>query len=118
MHSINDEELEDFRVLLETLRNQLDQQIELGSSNAGVVTLDQSRVGRLSRMDAMQQQQMAESGLVQARRRLQDVKQALRRIDEGEYGICCQCDEVIAVGRLLIHPAARLCLQCQGNMES
>lgn len=78
------------------------------------VTLDQQSVGRLSRMDAMQQQSMdiAREGRRQAR--LQVLLAALGRLDEDEYGYCLRCGEDIAPARLDVDPAVTLCVDCAG----
>ena len=76
------------------------------------VELDQSRVGRLSRMDAMQAQQMA---LETGRRRKQQLKKiegALRRIETGDYGYCFICGEEIDARRLAIDPTVSRCMDC------
>lgn len=76
------------------------------------VILDQSSVGRLSRMDSMQMQQMA---LAAERRRetdIQRIESAIRRIDKGDYGYCVVCDEPIAQKRLDADPAVPTCLSC------
>lgn len=76
------------------------------------VELDQSRVGRLSRMDAMQNQAMA---LEIARRRdieLGRIGAALARLDDGEYGECLTCGEDIAPKRLELDPATPVCIEC------
>ena len=96
----------------------LERQIELktldeeGASWRDTVELDQQSVGRLSRMDAMQQQEMARA---EARRRTSDltrIDQALKRFEEDEYGWCAECGEPIAYRRLEIDPAAALCISC------
>ena len=76
------------------------------------VELDQQSVGRLSRMDAMQQQEMAQA---EARRRVSDLARieiAINRMAEDEYGWCAECGEPIAYKRLEIDPAAALCIGC------
>ena len=76
------------------------------------VELDQTSVGRLSRMDALQGQAMA---LETDRRRhvgLQHIDTALERIDAGEYGICQSCGDDIAAKRLDIDPTASVCIDC------
>lgn len=76
------------------------------------VELDQTSVGRLSRMDAMQQQAMATA---QSRRRagsLKAIAAALKRMDEHEYGWCEECGEEIPVGRLELDPCAPRCVAC------
>ena len=76
------------------------------------VTLDQEAVGRLSRMDAMQVQAMAEA---QSRRRAalrSRIHAALERIDEGELGYCLDCGEEIAEKRLEHDPSVTQCIKC------
>ena len=81
------------------------------------VELDQQSVGRVSRMDAMQGQAMALE--VKRRRELQQRKvvAALRRIEEGDYGYCLECDQEIDPRRLAFDPATTLCLQCAEEKE-
>lgn len=80
--------------------------------------LDQSRVGRLSRMDAMQQQSMARAEQTRRERVLARIEAALRRIDAGEYGDCGDCCEPVAPARLRLDPAAALCIDCAQRRES
>jgi DnaK suppressor protein len=92
----------------EELRALKDTSAEAGST----VELDQSMVGRLSRVDALQGQQMA---LATERRRdaeLQRIDKALARIDAGDFGWCLKCDEPIAPKRLELDPAAPYCIGC------
>ncbi len=81
------------------------------------VELDQARVGRLSRMDAMQQQAMSK-----ASDRLMDVERqriitALKRIESEEYGYCILCDEDIAIKRLEFDPSLLTCIVCAQKAE-
>ena len=81
------------------------------------VELDQQSVGRLSRMDAMQQQNMA---LAEERRRALRLKQiaaAFKRIEEGEYGYCVSCGDEIVLKRLELDPAAAVCTSCASARE-
>ena len=86
-----------------------------GREAAQTVELDQSRVGRLSRMDALQGQAMAQE--TQRRRELElaRIASALQRLDDGDYGDCLRCGEPIAAGRLESDPAATLCIDCAGR---
>ncbi len=80
------------------------------------VTLEQDNVGRLSRIDAMQLQAMA---LAQARRRKSErgaIDEALRRMDEGDYGYCRQCGEDIAPARLERSPSGTTCIECANQI--
>ncbi len=79
---------------------------------AGTVELDQQRNGRLTRMDAMQAQAMASAGRERARREMQRIDAALRRLEAGEYGDCLRCEEPIDPRRLIADPAATLCIDC------
>lgn len=82
------------------------------SESRGPVELDQTSVGRLSRMDAIQQQAMA---LATERRRagsMQRIEAALSRIERGEFGWCSHCGEAIAPGRLALDPATPNCVAC------
>ncbi|NDG37605.1 MAG: conjugal transfer protein TraR [Alphaproteobacteria bacterium] len=76
------------------------------------VTLDQQSVGRLSRMDALQQQSMELATEERRQQRLLALTAALRRIEAGDYGFCLKCDGDIASGRLAVDPAVTLCIDC------
>jgi DnaK suppressor protein len=78
------------------------------------VALDQQSVGRLSRMDAMQGQAMAQEAERRRIQRLHLIEAALRRIEEGDYGLCVECDEEIAPKRLDLDPAVATCIRCAG----
>jgi DnaK suppressor protein len=79
--------------------------------------LDQSRVGRLSRMDAMQMTEMAAASERRNQQRLQRIEAALTRIEAGQYGLCLSCEEDIAPRRLASDPAATLCIACATARE-
>ena len=112
---MNEAEIEQLRQDLLRLRSEL-QELEEATRDADEpVELDQARVGRLSRMDAMQAQQMA---LEAARRRQQQrlkIEGALRRIESGEYGYCFVCGEAIDVRRLSFDPTNTRCMECVGK---
>jgi DnaK suppressor protein len=82
-----------------------------------VVELDQTRVGRLSRMDAMQLQAMAKAGQARARLELGRIDAALRRLEEGTCGECLDCGEAIAERRLDANPTADRCVGCAEARE-
>lgn len=107
-----------FRALLLERRAAIESVAEDGRRAARTVELDQTRVGRLSRMDALQQQAMQ---LEACRRRdgeLARIASALRRIEMGEYGNCLECGDPIAEGRLEVDPAGTLCVGCARKLES
>jgi DnaK suppressor protein len=82
-------------------------------SAGATVELDQQRVGRLSRMDALQMQAMAQAEARRAQFQLRMIAAALKRIETGEFGYCQNCDEEIAIGRLEANPSTPLCI---GNL--
>ena len=115
--SLTTSEIQRFAELLTRLQQDLQAQYLLGQAAAAPVVLDQSKVGRLSRMDAMQQQNMAQSNSRQIEQRLRRVARALDKIKTGEYGYCDTCGEDIASARLQVQPEANLCLTCQTQAE-
>lgn len=84
---------------------------------AQTVELDQTRVGRVSRMDALQAQAMAKESERRRLLALQRIDTALQRIEDGDYGYCLSCDESIMANRLEVDPAAPLCIDCASKAE-
>jgi len=76
------------------------------------VELDQQSVGRLSRMDSLQNQHMSQNLQERERARYGAIRAALERIETGEYGICTGCGEQIDPGRLVVVPEAEHCPDC------
>ncbi len=87
-------------------------------ASSETVELDQTRMGRLSRMDAMQLQAMAKAGQARAKLELARIDAALRRLEEGDYGECLDCGEAISKGRLEANPTATRCVDCAEARES
>lgn len=109
---MNDSQIEQFRNLLNEMRQRLIAQDKIAQDSQKTVVLDQQSVGRLSRMDALQQQAMANA--TQARRGLQSLRidAALIRLNEGEYGYCAGCGEDIPIKRLGLDPTVATCVSC------
>jgi DnaK suppressor protein len=102
-----------------TVRARLEARLaELRALSAGsedsreVVELDQSRVGRLSRMDALQMQAMAQATEQRRELEIARIDAALKRLDAGDYGYCLSCGEEIALARLDLDPAIPTCVDC------
>ncbi|MEM6587980.1 MAG: TraR/DksA family transcriptional regulator [Pseudomonadota bacterium] len=110
--NVNDAELTAFRKLIQTRLSELAAEDDLGLSGQATVALDQQAVGRLSRMDALQNQAMAKA--TGARRQAERTRllAALTRMDEGEFGYCEECGDDIAPRRLRLDPSARQCVDC------
>ncbi|SEO50955.1 transcriptional regulator, TraR/DksA family [Salinihabitans flavidus] len=109
---MNDEELARFRALIESRLRELEQENARGETGQSVVTLDQQSVGRLSRMDALQNQAMAKAQQVRRDTEAKGLRTAFLRIEEGEFGYCIECGEEIARKRLEFDPAATRCISC------
>ena len=104
---------------LETYRNRLRSEIaSLDAEDAdsaderGIVMLDQQSVGRLSRMDAMQRQAMAEATKRRRSARRQRILAALKRIENGEFGYCHDCGDDLDPARLDLDPTVPRCVSC------
>ena len=86
----------------------------LSSLNESAKPVDlENPIGRLSRMDAIQQQQMSLHAKQRAELELQQIESALKRIDDDEYGICLKCEEEISAKRLEAKPETPFCVDCQ-----
>ncbi|HCR1517626.1 TPA: TraR/DksA C4-type zinc finger protein [Pseudomonas aeruginosa] len=107
-----------FKALLEQRAAELNRLLEDAESRPQSVELDQSKVGRLSRMDALQQQAMSDAIRSRAQHERVRLQLALKRWQAGEYGWCSQCGELIASGRLEFDPATPFCITCASRTES
>ncbi|MBX7458585.1 TraR/DksA C4-type zinc finger protein [Qipengyuania sp. 1NDH17] len=93
-------------------REALEAEDAANADSRDTVELRQDSVGRLSRMDALQQQAMAQAT---ARRRVAErarIEAALARLDEGEWGWCTACGNEIAEKRLAHDPSVARCVEC------
>ena len=105
-------DLKKFKNRLKEARDELLVLETLTKDGRKPVELDQTQQGRLSRMDAIQLQEMA---LEQNRRREFEIKRidaALKRIEDGEFGFCNNCGENIPLKRLEVSPSTPLCVDC------
>jgi DnaK suppressor protein len=109
------DQLDAFRQALISLREEIEQLKNASREATGTVELDQSKVGRLSRMDALQAQQMAQETARRRQLQLQKIDSALRRMDAGDYGYCLICGDGIVVARLNFDPASTRCVGCMDN---
>ena len=85
---------------------------ELNNDASNTVELDQQSIGRLSRMDALQQQAMAKAMAVRKQNEKRSLEQALYRMNQGNYGDCIDCGEAIELKRLKLKPSVLKCLDC------
>ena len=99
------------------LRDELQKLLADSSDGAQPVSLDEP-IGRLSRMDAMQQQSMVQANRRTAQTRLTRIETALRRCANDDYGLCANCEEEIGYARLKAQPEAPFCIDCQSSKET
>ena len=109
---INDAEIEVFGQQLLAERDALMLEDDQGAEDRKTVVLDQSSIGRLSRMDAMQRQAMAEATHRRRTARKGRIEAALLRIKDDAFGYCVACGEDIAPERLALDPTTPTCLSC------
>jgi DnaK suppressor protein len=118
-----------YRDKLTDLRQELLKENQTSNEATKTVELDQSKVGRLSRMDAMQSQAMAvetkrrrEIKAVETKRRreikMHRVESAIKRIEQDEFGYCTHCGLEINPKRLEFDPTALLCIDCARSGEN
>ena len=91
---------------------------QAASSATDTVILDQSTIGRLSRMDAMQGQAMAQATALRRTQEIHELQQALSRIEQDCFGECSECLELINPRRIAHNPAVTLCLTCASAAET
>jgi DnaK suppressor protein len=116
--SANELDLDYFRQKLVRVRDELLAMVESGKQAAEIVELDQSKVGRLSRMDALQAQAMSNASNRRRELKLQSIASALTRIERDEFGWCDECGQAIAPKRLEFDPSVTLCIVCAEKGES
>jgi len=72
----------------------------------------ENAIGRVSRMDAINNKSVNEAALKKAEQKLNNLKIALSNINDPDFGVCFKCKNIIPIGRILLMPHARFCVQC------
>ena len=72
----------------------------------------ENSIGRISRMDAINNKSVMEAALRTARKELEDLEFASRHIDDEDFGTCENCGEKIEIKRLMFMPGSRRCMRC------
>lgn len=109
---MNVDAVEQIKQQLLELKSVLQAQDEEYRDSSNTVELDQTRVGRISRMDAIQAQQMAMESARRRQHQMKKIEGALHRLESGEYGYCFVCGEEIALQRLAAEPTTTRCIEC------
>ena len=117
MKALNSEQEKTLKIDLQSIKIRLEETLQQANQSAQPVRLDQQAFGRVSRGDALQQQNMAKASLVQIRERLKQTLRALSRIDSEDYGYCLDCDQPIGFPRLQANPETPRCIKCQSLSE-
>ena len=111
---MDDQQLAELRAELEAELAQLERSMRTTEEGLKPVKLDPSAVGRLSRMDELQNQAMTRNLHEREEMKLAGLTQALARMDEGTYGVCTECGEEIPLARLQVFPETATCMVCTG----
>ena len=102
---------ENFRPKIEARIAELNATLASTKEDTEAISPDKS-IGRLSRLDSMQMQQMAVGMQSRMREEIKQLKEALQRIDRGRYGSCDLCRQDIPLERLEFQLDATICVNC------
>jgi DnaK suppressor protein len=116
MDDLTQEQIEELQAVLLRLQQELEKLLDVTRSASRPVDLDEP-IGRLTRMDAIQQQSMTVAQRQRHDIRLRQVRQALAAIQGGTYGLCRRCAEPIGGPRLHARPESPYCLDCQDEID-
>lgn len=116
MDDLDREQVAELKARLVGLRDELKRLLASTREGTRPVDLDEP-IGRLTRMDAIQQQSMSAANRRSHAIRAQLVEQALRAIERDEYGLCRRCEEPIGYQRLCARPESPYCLDCQDEID-
>jgi DnaK suppressor protein len=114
MSHLSPAQLTELRLELERQLAKLEKSMTVTDEALKTVDLDQTAVGRLSRMDSLQSQGMAKGLRVRETVALALIQDAIRRVEGGSYGICTACNGEIAFERLFVFPESPTCVACGG----
>ena len=109
---------DEFKALLLQHQKDLLEVEASGEDASAVVELDQTAVGRLSRMDAMQAQAMSLEIDKRRKIELQRITTALKNLEMGDYGYCSECGDIINPKRLKSNLTVTLCIDCANQAET
>ena len=114
---MNKQDVDKCKIKLYEMLAEIKSASDYEEESAKPVKLDQSSVGRLSRMDAMQSQQMSIELIQRQKASEFKIKAALSKIDNDEFGFCEECDELIYLPRLQLDPSITFCIDCAQKRE-
>lgn len=117
MDDFTSEQLEELKNDLNVLHDELEKALSDNQEDSNPVDLDLP-IGRVSRIDAIQQQKMAQANRRKQELRLQQVRAAQKAMSEDEYGYCRSCDDAIQFERLKAKPETPFCVECKQRLEA
>jgi DnaK suppressor protein len=112
---LSPDQLAELKTELERQLKKLQRSMRTTSRAMKPVQLDQSSVGRLSRIDNLQTQGLTAGLQAREQAKLGQILEALKRLDGGTYGTCVICGEPVAFERLMVFPEAPNCAACAGR---
>jgi DnaK suppressor protein len=112
---LSDSQLDELRAELDRQLKKLQRSMRTTNRALKPIQLDQSSVGRLSRIDNLQTQGLAAGLQAREQAKLGQILEALKRIEAGTYGTCVICGEPVAFERLMVFPEAPNCAACAGR---
>lgn len=113
---LTDDQRDELHTALIQLRSALQATMRTTLELAQTVVLDQSSVGRLSRIDAIQQQAMATAQQQRSEIRLKQIAMALKTFEDDSFGECKKCGEPIGYRRLKARPESPCCVECMAEL--
>jgi DnaK suppressor protein len=111
---LSESQLDELRAELERQLKKLQRSMRTTTRAMKPVQLDQTAVGRLSRIDNLQTQGLTAGLQAREQARLGQILEALKRLERGAYGTCVVCGEPVAFERLMVFPEAPNCAACAG----
>ena len=118
MEQLSKQQQSKLQELLRQQKESLESLLTINKDTSNPVKLDQQAIGRVSRIDAIQQQKMASANRASQQQTLKQTLLALKKFDLDDYGFCEECDSIICYERLLIKPESSLCITCQTALET
>lgn len=105
---MNREELK--QLMIDQLQ-QLQKKITVLKGLTGAIAPDDS-IGRVSRMDAINNRSVNEAALRQAELKRTKLQEALENVHDPDFGLCKKCGRIIQTGRIILMPESNLCVKC------
>jgi DnaK suppressor protein len=112
---MTEKEKQSLKIKIKSDIEEIKKQIVILEEKAKPIAPDCS-LGRLTRMEAMAEQEISQKILDESKLRLTRLKNALLRIDKPMFGICIECEEDIGIGRMTVRPESVRCVECANNL--